>query len=142
MGMDEDLEKAAKAIYALDPFYESGEYVDGHLVSPGGHLSWKQAQARDVEFGEDPRMGKVTEFAYKAAAAALEAVGLYRPLDCTGVKEMPFTHLFIGEPAQCARCGLMEAEYKPWTRCPSTHCERRGECASPSDCIVKRPRDV
>lgn len=27
----------------------------------------------------------------------------------------------------------------PWKRCPSTHCERRGECSSPSDCIVKTP---
>jgi hypothetical protein len=26
---------------------------------------------------------------------------------------------------------------KPWMRCPSTHCERRAECASPSDCTVK-----
>lgn len=26
---------------------------------------------------------------------------------------------------------------EPWRRCPSTHCERRQECASPSDCIVK-----
>lgn len=26
---------------------------------------------------------------------------------------------------------------QPWKRCPSTHCERRGECASPSDCLVK-----
>lgn len=23
------------------------------------------------------------------------------------------------------------------SRCPSTHCERRGECCSPSECIVK-----
>lgn len=22
-------------------------------------------------------------------------------------------------------------------KCPSTHCERRGECASPNDCIVR-----
>lgn len=28
---------------------------------------------------------------------------------------------------------------EPWTRCPSSHCERRGECASPSDCIVTEP---
>ena len=24
-----------------------------------------------------------------------------------------------------------------WERCPSTHCERRGECASPHECSVK-----
>lgn len=26
---------------------------------------------------------------------------------------------------------------EPWKRCPSTHCERRGECASPHECCVK-----
>jgi hypothetical protein len=26
---------------------------------------------------------------------------------------------------------------EPWRRCPSTHCERRQECASPHECIVK-----
>lgn len=26
---------------------------------------------------------------------------------------------------------------RPWEFCPSTHCERRGECASPGDCMVK-----
>ena len=30
-----------------------------------------------------------------------------------------------------AREGL---RFTPWLRCPSTHCERRGECASPRDC--------
>jgi hypothetical protein len=37
------------------------------------------------------------------------------PLDCPGVKGMPFTRLFIshrGEPAYCARCGLLEADYR------------------------------
>lgn len=37
-------------------------------------------------------------------------------------------------------------EGEPWKRCPSTHCERRQECASPSDCMVKSkaadPRDA
>jgi hypothetical protein len=23
-----------------------------------------------------------------------------------------------------------------WMRCPSTHCERRGECASPNECVA------
>lgn len=27
-----------------------------------------------------------------------------------------------------------------WKRCPSTHCERRGECASPRECCVKSKR--
>lgn len=31
--------------------------------------------------------------------------------------------------------GILE----PWKRCPSTHCNRRGKCASPSDCTVKSP---
>ena len=26
---------------------------------------------------------------------------------------------------------------EPWKRCPSTHCLRRGECASPHECCVK-----
>lgn len=30
-----------------------------------------------------------------------------------------------------------EPPQQPWKRCPSTHCERRGECASPSDCMVR-----
>jgi hypothetical protein len=33
------------------------------------------------------------------------------PLDCPGVKGMPFTHLFVGDPARCARCGLASSEY-------------------------------
>lgn len=31
---------------------------------------------------------------------------------------------------------LNERRSKPWLRCPSTHCERREECASPNECIV------
>lgn len=30
-----------------------------------------------------------------------------------------------------------DPELPNWARCPSTHCERRQECASPSDCTVK-----
>ncbi len=66
------MQRVARAIYNLDPFYEPGEYVDGFMVSPGGSLSWEQALARDAEFGDDPRMGKVTEFASKAARTAIE----------------------------------------------------------------------
>lgn len=33
------------------------------------------------------------------------------PLDCPGVKGMPFTHLFIGDPPHCARCGLAQEDY-------------------------------
>ena len=37
-----------------------------------------------------------------------------------------------------ARQREMQAEKNErWRRCPSTHCERRQECASPSDCTVK-----
>ena len=32
----------------------------------------------------------------------------------------------------------LEADpFERWKRCPSTHCERRGECASPHECLVK-----
>jgi hypothetical protein len=37
------------------------------------------------------------------------------------------------------RKGLYLFQAEPWKRCPSTHCERRGECASPRDCTVARP---
>ena len=30
-------------------------------------------------------------------------------------------------------------EERKVARCPSTHCERRGECASPNECVVKEP---
>lgn len=30
--------------------------------------------------------------------------------------------------------GCSLKEFKPWARCPSTHCERRQECASPHEC--------
>lgn len=36
------------------------------------------------------------------------------------------------------RKGLYLFQAEPWKRCPSTHCERRGECASPRDCTVAR----
>lgn len=68
-------EKIAQIIYETDPFYEGGEYVDSFQVSPGGYLTWEQAKARDAEFGDDPRMGKITEFAYKAARAIAKAGG-------------------------------------------------------------------
>lgn len=58
----------------------------------------------------------------KGIARAVNAIMPYsrdpsalKPLDCPGVKGMPFAHLFIsreGEPAYCARCGLLEADYK------------------------------
>ncbi len=36
--------------------------------------------------------------------------------------------------------GRIPRDPKPWRLCPSTHCERRGGCASPIACIVKRKR--
>lgn len=30
-----------------------------------------------------------------------------------------------------------EKRQKNWKRCPSTHCERRQECASPNGCTVE-----
>ena len=72
--MNEMIERVAKAIYEIDPHYECGEYVEGFQVSPGGHLSWEQAVARDTESGDDPRMGKITEWALKAARTAIAAM--------------------------------------------------------------------
>lgn len=49
------------------------------------------------------------------AALKEQAADAEGPLDCPGVKGMPFTHLFLshrGEPPYCARCGLLEADYK------------------------------
>jgi hypothetical protein len=74
MATDRQIEAAAQAIYELDPFVEGGEYVDGFAVSPSGSLTWEQAKQRDAEFADDPRMGSVTEFAFKAARAALADV--------------------------------------------------------------------
>lgn len=70
---DEQIERAAKAIYELDPFYEGGEYVDSFLVSPGRNLSWEQARAADAEFDGDKWRIPITKFAYDAARAALTA---------------------------------------------------------------------
>lgn len=39
--------------------------------------------------------------------------------------------------AKAARIPVYEAA--PWDRCPSTHCQRRGECSSPNECIIKSP---
>lgn len=69
----------AKTIYETEPHYEPGEYVDGFQVSPGGSLSWEQAKARDAEFGDDPLMGKITEFAYRCADAILSAAPSEQP---------------------------------------------------------------
>jgi hypothetical protein len=71
---EERVDAMARAIYELEPFEESGEWVDGIQVSPGGKLTWDKALARDAEFGDDPGMGKITEFPLKAARAALAAI--------------------------------------------------------------------
>jgi hypothetical protein len=70
---DELVEAVARAIYEDDPHYEAGEYVDGFQVSPGGDLTWEQAQSRDAEFGDEPRMLRITDSAYKGARAAIAA---------------------------------------------------------------------
>jgi hypothetical protein len=52
---------------------------------------------------------------FRKLCALIEAPLPEERLDCPGVKGMPFTHLFIsrqGKPAYCARCGLLETEYK------------------------------
>lgn len=66
-------ERIAKTIYEVEPHHECGEYVDGFQVSPGGNLPWEQAVTRDAEFGDDPLMGKITEFAFRAADALIAA---------------------------------------------------------------------
>ena len=65
----EMIEAAAKAIYDLAPEPVSGEYVDGFQVSPGGELTWEQAQNMDAEFD----LSFITKFPYEAAEAALKA---------------------------------------------------------------------
>lgn len=54
-----------------------------------------------------------SEFVAAARVMAEYLISLDPPLDCPGVKMMPFPHLFIGEPSHCARCGLLEADYRP-----------------------------
>jgi hypothetical protein len=71
-------EQIAQAIYEVEPFYESGEYVDGFQVSPGGALSWKQALARDAEFADDILL-PVTKFAFDAADAVISLSRPVRP---------------------------------------------------------------
>jgi hypothetical protein len=65
----EMIEAAAEAIYNIDPFEVSGEYVEGFLVSPWSLLTWSQAQKMDAEFP----MSNITRFPYAAAEAALKA---------------------------------------------------------------------
>ena len=67
------IEAAAKAIYEIDPYFESGEYIDGFIVSPGGNLTWEQACNRDAEFEDVKGFIPITQFAYQAAWAALRA---------------------------------------------------------------------
>jgi hypothetical protein len=69
-------DELAQAIYEVEPDYESGEYVDGFQVSPGGDISWEQALRWDAEFGDDPLIGKRTEYAYKCADALTARFGL------------------------------------------------------------------
>lgn len=48
-----DREAIARIIYDIDPIYESGESVEGFIVSPGGNLSWEQFCDQCAEFGDD-----------------------------------------------------------------------------------------
>ena|ERR1700733_994694 len=64
-----DREETARKIYEVEPHSEAGEWVDGFQVTPGGNLTWQQAKDRDAEFGDDPRMGRITEYAYRCADA-------------------------------------------------------------------------
>jgi hypothetical protein len=69
--IEQHIDALAKVIYELDPYYEDGEYVDGFLVSQGGHLTWEQACRRDAEFEGVRGMLPITKFAREAARAVL-----------------------------------------------------------------------
>lgn len=75
--MNLDRDAIAKIIYDADPFYESGEYIDGHCVSPGRNLSWQQALDYDAEFGGAGLLGTtpITKWAYDVADKILRADG-------------------------------------------------------------------
>jgi hypothetical protein len=122
MGTHAERERVAQAIYELDPYQESGEYVDGFAVSSGGTLSWEQALKRDAEFADvRGSLPPITKFAYDAADAALSAlerapipdgwqlvpIGAVR---CT-VTGKPFgTDTWMaGRPCQCVVCKTMLA---------------------------------
>jgi len=66
-----DREAVARLIYEADPFFEAGEFVDGFPVSPGGYLTWEQAQARDAEFSGDTLFKPILANAYGLADAIL-----------------------------------------------------------------------
>lgn len=74
MNPGEKRDVIARAIYETEPYFESGEYVDGFQVSPDGNLSWEQAKARDAEFDDMPGMGRILDFAYRAADAVMVAL--------------------------------------------------------------------
>ena len=56
------IDAVAKSIYETMPEHDSGEFVDGFQVSPGGDLSWNQI----VECGDH-----AVELYRKAARAAI-----------------------------------------------------------------------
>ncbi len=68
-------EEIARVLYDLEPYEESGEYIDGYQVSPGGALTWQQACARDAEFSDEPLMLPITKSAREAARAVLALLG-------------------------------------------------------------------
>lgn len=68
--MTETITKAAvdivaRAIYETMPESDSGEYIDGFKVSPGGDLSWSQILECGDQYAEPYR---------KAARAAMDAM--------------------------------------------------------------------
>lgn len=67
---EEVREAMARAIYALAPMVESGEYVDGFKVSPDVTLTWDEA----IEVYGDA-MGSDIYETLDAALSALEAAG-------------------------------------------------------------------
>ena len=78
------LERVAQVLYEDDPFYESGEAVDGFQVSPGGYMSWGHAVSLANEFGGE-YAAALDEYRARARAAIL---AFLNPEDTTLVETM------------------------------------------------------
>lgn len=77
-----DREVIAKTLYEIEPWHESGEFVEGFQVSPGGALSWEQAKRLRDEFSGSVDFAgpwSVVEDAYASAEAVVAALLSLRP---------------------------------------------------------------
>lgn len=70
---DKAVELGAQALYERAPYFEPGEYIEGFLVSPGGNLTWEQAEACDAEFSGVGVMLPILQPYRDDARAALSA---------------------------------------------------------------------